>query len=198
VGLTLYLTGLAPLRRLLRRAAALLPALHMQPPPPERAAPPPPPGAPHGHVPAGPPGGAAGGLAAAPPGAAGGHRAAHAVAAGAAAPAAGAAAGPTAGAAGPQPQAPPARGLARELQALVVGFFTSLLPGAACARPPRSAPPPGRSSTCMVAMASQKLFRERLGLWISGAATAGLAGVKPGSCGGPCRALRSLTCGSGR
>ena len=124
VGLTLYLTGLAPLRRLLRRLASLVPALHMplQPGPPGAGDPPvarPP------NAPPGPPrNAAAGGAAGAPApdvfgvgpnGGAGGPPGA----------------GDRAGAHGPAPlQALAQRGLLHEVQALLIGFFTSLLPGA--------------------------------------------------------------------
>lgn len=132
VGLTLYLTGLAPLRRLLRRLASLVPALHMplQPGPPGAGDPPvarPP------NAPPGPPRNAgAGGAAEAPApdvfgvGPGGGPGGAPG-------------AEDRAGAHGPAPlQALAQRGLVHELQALLIGFFTSLLPGA-----------PLRTGTCV-------------------------------------------------
>ena len=136
-GLLLYLTATEPVRRFLNRLAGV-----QQPAPPvPRAAPQPPAQPPPQQPPQQQPEGAAGGPAAA--GGAEQPQLVNAAAAPAAATGAGAAAAPAAGEqggqAGQQPavqgqgqqqaQHPHRGGLLREIQALVVGFFTSLIPG---------------------------------------------------------------------
>lgn len=139
VGLTLYLTGLAPLRRLLRRLTGLIPALHLHQGGRPGVADGPP-GGPHpdGVPRGGPPG-------AAPPGAPGGPPDIFGVDGGVPAPG-GAAPGRGAAPGGPPPN-PAEGGFVRELQALVIGFFTSLLPGA---------PALGRADVCVWPSAHQE------------------------------------------
>ena len=131
LGLLLYLTATEPVRRLLNRLTGLhQPAAAAQPgdAQPAAAAPPPQQQRQQGQA-----GGDAPPQAAAQPEAVGGAAAAGALQDGAAAPAAGAGAPPAGGQPpaqqGGQPPVQQGGGLLREVQALVVGFITSLLPG---------------------------------------------------------------------